>query len=166
MTERTSTNAIGGDESRAVSPIVSVVLLIALTVCLAIVVAIGVGAWSPGTPGPTATFELTADGDNSTVMVEHVAGDAIDVEALSVTISVNETTLSAQPPVPFAGAGGFDGTPHGPFNSKADPEWTPGERAGVSVAETNAPTVTAGDSVTVTLTVDGRRVAELETIAT
>jgi FlaG/FlaF family flagellin (archaellin) len=153
-------------DGRGVSPTVGIVLMIALTVCLGTVVAVGVGTWSPGSSPPTAAFELSADGDRSSITIEHVAGDAVDVRALSVTIAIDGTELSAQPPVPFVGASGFDGAPDGPFNSRADPEWTAGERAGVAVAETNAPELAAGDSVTVTLTVDGRRVAELETTAT
>ncbi|MDF9744878.1 type IV pilin [Natrinema salsiterrestre] len=153
-------------DRRGVSPILGVLLLLALTVCLATVVAVGLGGWSPESAGPNATFELSADADGSSIALEHVAGDPIDVEALSVTIAINGTELSAQPPVPFVGASGFRGTPDGPFNARTESEWTPGEEAGVSVAETNTPTLEAGDSVTVTLVVDGRRIAELETTAT
>lgn len=151
--------------TRAVSPIVGVLALVALTVCLAALVAIGVGAWSLEPAGSTASFELAADGETSSVVIEHVAGDAIDVDSLSVTIAIDGTALSRQPPVPFVGASGFDGAPDGPFNAKSDSEWTAGERAGVSVADTNRPALETGDSVTVTLAVDGRRVADLETTA-
>lgn len=161
--ETTNHRPNGGTDRRAVSRIVGVLTLLAITVCLTTVVAIGAGTWSLESPGPTATFELAADGDDSSITIEHVAGDAIDVEALSVTIAVNGTPLSEQPPVPFVGARGYEGTPDGPFNARADPEWTAGERASVSVAETNAPTLAGGDSVTVTMVVDGTRVAELET---
>ncbi|MFC6764491.1 type IV pilin [Natrinema soli] len=153
------------ESNRGISPVVGVLALVALIVCLAAVVAAGVGAWSLESPGPTASFELEADGGMSSIAVEHVAGDAIDVEALSVTIAVDGTELDAQPPIPFVGATGFDGAPDGPFNAKSDSTWTAGERAGVSIAN-NSPTLAAGDSVTVTLTVDGRRVATLETTAT
>ncbi|WP_226480762.1 type IV pilin [Natrinema amylolyticum] len=162
---RDTRTAVSRDE-RAVSPIIGVVLLLALTVALAAVVAVGAGALSLESPGPTATFALSADGDRSAIEIEHVAGDRIDVESLSVTIAVNGRELSEQPPVPFVGASGFDGTPDGPFNSRADSDWSTGERAGLSVADTNAPTLAAGDSVTVTLAVDGRRIGELETTAT
>lgn len=153
-------------DARGVSAVVGVLVLVAITVCGAAVIAIGVGTWSPGSPGPNATFELSADGDESSIAIEHVAGSPIDVETLSVTIAVNGTDLAAQPPVPFVGASGFDGTPDGPFNARADSEWTAGERARVSVAATNVPTPATGDVVTVTLAVDGRRVAHLETRAT
>ncbi|MFD1563253.1 type IV pilin [Haloarchaeobius amylolyticus] len=151
--------------TRAISPIIGTALLITLTVCLAAVVAVGAGVWSLEPTSPTATFELSADGDRAAIVIEHLAGDDLDVETLSVTIAINGTELTAQPPIPFVGARGFDGAPDGPFNAKSDSTWTAGERAGVSIAETNSPTLAAGDSVTVTLAVDDRQVATLETTA-
>ncbi|ELY82750.1 type IV pilin [Natrinema pallidum] len=151
---------------RAVSPVVGVVLLLILTVALGAVVAVGVNTWALESPEPTASFELSVDGERSMIAIEHVAGERIDVESLSVTIAVNGRALSAQPPVPFVGASGFDGTPDGPFNSRADSDWTAGERAAVSVADTNTPALGTGDSVSVTLAVDGQRIAALETTAT
>ncbi|WP_238717347.1 type IV pilin N-terminal domain-containing protein [Natronorubrum halophilum] len=151
--------------TRGISPVVGVVVLIALTVCLATVIAVGVGAWSLEAGGPTAAFDLSVDGEQSTVAVEHVSGDPVDVGQLSVVITVNDEELADQPPVPFVGADGFVGTPNGPFNSATDQEWRAGERASVTVAEENDPGIEGGDSVTVTLTVDGDRVAILETTA-
>ncbi|TMT87766.1 type IV pilin [Haloterrigena sp. H1] len=159
------TSTIVGSETRAVTQSIGVILLVALTVCLATVVAVNAGAWSLERQSQTATFELSADGDRAAIVITHIAGDDIDVEALPVTIAVNGTELTVQPPVPFVGAHGFDGTPDGPFNAKSDSTWTAGERAGVSIAGTNSPTLTAGDSVTVTLAVDDRQVATLETTA-
>ncbi|WP_440771102.1 type IV pilin [Natronorubrum sp. DTA28] len=152
---------------RGVSPVVGVAALLALTVCLAAVLAIGIGAWSleSGGPGPAATFELSVDGEESTITIEHIAGDSIDVEALSVTVAVDGEELTDQPPVPFVGASGFDGAPDGPFNAATDPEWRAGERVGVAVADTNDPEIEPGDSIRVTLVVDGHRVAALESTA-
>ncbi|QCC59164.1 type IV pilin N-terminal domain-containing protein [Natrinema thermotolerans] len=164
MTEET--DRIATVDTRAVSPVIGVLALVALTVCLAAVVAVGVGTWSLEDASATATFELSADGDRSAIAITHVTGDAIDVETLSVTIAVNGTAIAEQPPIPFVGASGFDGAPDGPFNAKSDSEWTAGERAGVALASTNSPTLAAGDSVTVTLATDGKRIATLETTAT
>ncbi|ELZ22587.1 hypothetical protein C476_05672 [Natrinema limicola JCM 13563] len=158
-------STIAESRSRGISQSLGVILLLALTVCLASIVAVGAGAWALEPAGPTATFELSADGDRAAIVIEHRAGDDIDVEALSVTIAINGTELTTQPPVPFVGARGFDGAPDGPFNAKSDSTWTAGERAGVSIAGTNRPTLTTGDSVTVTLAVDDRQVATLETTA-
>lgn len=164
--DRRGTQTAVSRDGRAISPVVGIVLLLALTIALGTVVAVGVGAWSLESSGPTAAFELSVDGDRSTVEIEHVAGESINVESLSVTIAVNGRDLSAQPPVPFVGASGFDGAPDGPFNSRADSDWTAGERAGVSIADTNTPTLGPDDSVTVTLAVNGRRITDLETTAT
>ena len=163
MTERTDRTATGN--TRAVSPVIGMLALIALTVCLAAVIAVGVGAWSLEPASPSATFELSADSDHSAIVITHVTGDPIDVETLSVTIAIDGTTLAAQPPVPFVGARGFDGALDDPFNARSESTWTAGERAGVSVAETNNPTLTAGDSVTITLAVDGQWTTTLETTA-
>ncbi|QLG49497.1 type IV pilin [Natrinema halophilum] len=154
------------NETRGVSHVVGVLVLVALTVCLAVVIAVGLDAWSLASSDPTAAFQLSVDANRSAIVIEHVAGDPIDVERLSMTISVNNTALTRQPPVPFVGATGFDGAPDGPFNAKADSEWTAGEHAGVSIAKTNSPELTAGDSVTVSLVVDDRQLAKLETTAT
>ncbi|OLZ39597.1 type IV pilin [Natrinema saccharevitans] len=151
---------------RGISPVLGVLTLLTLTVCLAGVLVVGVGAWSIASPRPTATFDLAANGSASTLDIEHVAGDPIDVDELSVTIAIDGRELDDQPPVPFVGASGFDGMPSGPFNAEAESEWTSGERAGLSLATTNQPELSPGDSVTVTLAVDDRQIATLETSAT
>ncbi|WP_049927929.1 type IV pilin [Halopiger goleimassiliensis] len=150
---------------RAISPVIGVVALLAITVCLAGVLAMGVASMSPGSTPPTAAFELEADGDTGEITIEHVAGDAVDVRDLSVAIRVDGTALSSQPPVPFVGADGFDGAPGGAFNGEAAPQWRPGERVHLTVARTNDPVPESGDTVTVILSSDGRPVATLETTA-
>lgn len=143
-------------------------MLVAIVVVLAAVVAAGVGAWSlpaPASgPGPDAAFSLAVDGDG-TVAIDHVAGDPIDVERLTITVAVEGEELAHQPPVPFVGATGFDDAPTGPFNEATEPRWTTGERATFTVAGTNEPTIGDGDEVTVTLAVEGQTVATLEATA-
>lgn len=151
---------------RGVSPLVGVLLLVGITAALATIVVLSASTWTVEPTPITAAFELTVDGDHSAITIAHIAGDAIDVTELSVTIAVGETELAKQPPVPFVGASGFLGTPHGPFNARSDPIWTPGEQTGVTVAGTNDPQIDPGDSVTVTLAVDGQPVATLEATAT
>ncbi|AXR76797.1 type IV pilin [Natrarchaeobaculum sulfurireducens] len=150
---------------RGLSPLVGVLVLVAITVALAVVVAAGAASLSVGSAPPTAAFDLQADGESGEIAIDHVAGDVIDVGSLSVSVSVDETDLAMQPPVPFVGADGFDGTPDGAFNAEADPTWRTGERVSVTVAETNEPTLESGDAVTVTLSVDDVRVTTLETTA-
>nr|WP_049904435.1 type IV pilin N-terminal domain-containing protein [Natrialba asiatica] len=151
---------------RAVSPVVGIVALLAVTVCLVAVLTAGIATWSIDSPVPTAAFELQADSDEGTIALEHEAGEDIDIEQLSLTVAIEGTELANQPPVPFVGADGFRGTPDGPFNARSDPVWQVGEQAGLTVAGTNAPALDSGDTVTVTLAFDGKLLAELETTAT
>ncbi|AFZ73167.1 type IV pilin [Natronobacterium gregoryi] len=150
---------------RGVSPLVGVLALIAIVVCLATVVAVGVTSPSLESPAPNAAFDLVVNADRSEIALDHIAGDPIDVRELSLTIAVDGTDLADQPRIPFAGTEGFDGAPTGPFNVASDPYWQTGERASVTVADSNDPSFESGVSVTVSLAVDGQPVAELETTA-
>ncbi|NGM70220.1 type IV pilin [Natronolimnobius sp. AArcel1] len=147
------------------SPVIGTIALLAITVCLVAVVAVGFSTWSVSEP-TTAAFDLSADGDTSTLVIEHTAGDSIDVRELSVTVTINDTPLSSQPSVPSAGKEGYYGFPDGPFNEQADPNWHAGERAELTIASTNSPTLESGDVVTVRLVVDETVIATLETEAT
>ena len=129
-------------------------------------ITVGLSTWSVDSP-TTAAFELSAEGERDEIIIEHVAGDSIDIRDLSVTITIDGTELEYQPSVPFVGNHGFDGTPDGPFNAEADPQWHAGERAGLTIAtNVNDPDLEAGDTVTVTLAVDGQLLTELEAEAT
>ncbi|MFC4439437.1 MULTISPECIES: type IV pilin N-terminal domain-containing protein [Natrialbaceae] len=151
---------------RGIAPLIGILLLVGITVALATVVVIGASTWTIEPVRVTAAFELAVDGDSGTVTIEYVAGDPIDVGELSVTVVVNGESLSEQPPVPFVGADGFAGTPRGPFNAASDQTWTTRERAAFTVAGTNEPQIESGDSITVTVTLDGQRVGSSETTAT
>ncbi|MFB6104650.1 MAG: type IV pilin [Halobacteriaceae archaeon] len=93
---------------------------------------------------------------NGTITLVHRGGPVLDVRSLRVTITVDGQALRYQPPVPFFAADGFRGGPTGPFNTAADPRWAPGERASLTVADTNNPTVAPGATVVVRLYADGR----------
>lgn len=160
-----SSTAARRTDSRGVSPVVGVVLLTVITVALVAALAASVGAWSLESPPPNAAFDLEVDADRNTVNLDHVAGEPIDVTELTVHVEVDGEALSDQPPVPFVGATGFDGAPEGPFNAEAEPRWEPGERAEFRVAETNEPSLEAGDEVVVTLSIDGHPIARLSTTA-
>ncbi|ARS91789.1 type IV pilin [Natrarchaeobaculum aegyptiacum] len=152
-------------DGRAISPVLGVVLLLAITVCLAGVLAVALTSVSVGTAPATATFDLEADGETDEIRLEHVSGDEIDVRDLSIVVAVDGTDLTHQPPVPFVGADGFDGAPSGAFNEEADPVWRSGERVAFVLASTNDPVLESGDRVRVSLAVDGQQVARLETTA-
>lgn len=139
--------------------------MIVITVVLAAVLAAGVGALGTSGIPPTADFEMTVDGNESTIELEHSGGETIDVRELAMTVEIDGVALEKQPPIPFVGADGFAETPAGPFNAKSDPNWRGGETARVEVASTNEPRLRAGKTVSVTLTVDGHRIASLEETA-
>lgn len=151
--------------SRAVSPVLGTVLLIALCVCLAAVVAGSVATLEPTDPPTDRAFELSADADRGELALTLLAGEPIDADELSVTVEVDGQPLDEQPPVPFVGATGFFETPIGPFNAEADSRWRAGERAGFRLAATNGPEMEAGDRVSVRVVLEGRTIATVEAIA-
>ncbi|WP_207586824.1 type IV pilin [Halomontanus rarus] len=163
------TRALERVRTRAVSPVVGTLLLVALTICLAAVVAVGIG-FGPGTTmlstAPSAAFDLSVDANEQEISLHHRTGETIDVRELTLHVTVEGEPLAEQPPVPFFSEHGFRGGPGGPFNERSDPRWSVGETASVRVAGTNAPAIDTGDTVGVTLAVDGKTVASLETEAT
>lgn len=140
--------------ARATSPVVGVVLLVALTVTAAATVGAAVTSLEPTAPADRVTLSASADADDDRITFRHEGGNALDVRDLSLSITVDDEPLAHQPPVPYFAAEGFAGTPTGPFNSAADPEWTPGETAALEIASTNDPTLSSGDRVTVRLSTD------------
>lgn len=112
----------------------------------------------PTTPS-VAAATLTVDGDR--LVLDHRAGDPIDVARLDMLVRVDDEALAHQPPVPFFAARGFHPGPTGPFNAASDGSWEPGERASVRIASTNHPVPRAGDRVTVELRYRGRRLLVL-----
>jgi flagellin-like protein len=77
--------------TRAVSPVIGVILMVAITVILAAVIAtfvLGIGDSTEATP--TAQFGFDYDG--STVTVTHEGGDTIDSARLNITGPGNVTS--------------------------------------------------------------------------
>jgi flagellin-like protein len=144
---------------RAVTPVLGVVLLVALTVALTA----GVGGallseTTPAEPPPTVSLDCTADAGTDRVTCVHRGGDRLDARELELRITVGGESLTHQPPVPFFAARGFHAGPTGPFNSAADPGWTAGETAGIRLAATNRPGLVPGSRVTVRVAADGHTV--------
>lgn len=150
---------------RAAAPVVAVALLVVLTVGLAGVVAAGLGAVAPPEPPPRVALDLSVDAGADRIALTHLGGDAVDIREIRLRVTVDETPLAYQPPVPFFAARGFRAGPTGPFNSAADPHWTPGERASIRLASTNAPEITAGVQVRVAVYASGQPVARLTAVA-
>lgn len=138
---------------RGLSPILGIVLLVAVTVSLSATVLVA----SPeiGTESQKMVhFSVAADGDTGEIVLTHEGGDTVDATRLQVEIEIDGEPLAHQPPVPFFSATGFHSGPTGPFNHKSDPEWRAGETASLRVASTNDPQLVAGSRVTVRITSD------------
>ena len=133
---------------------------VSLAVALVVGVAVAGAALAVAPdPAPQAALSLRVDAGTDTLALTHRGGDALDARTLSVRVRVAGRPLHHQPPVPFFAARGYRAGPTGPLNPAADPRWTAGERARLRLAETNRPRPEPGDRVTVTVAVDGRRVA-------
>jgi hypothetical protein len=138
-------------------------LLALITILLAGAVTASVGVGSISQSGPNFASISAEASPDGTVTLTHEYGEAVDVTDVTVIVSVDGTRLSHQPPVPFFSAAGFAPGPTGPFNTAADSNWTVGERASFVISETNSPTPTAGDQITVEILEGGTKVAVVET---
>jgi len=150
---------------RAVSPVVGVILMVALTVLFGATV--GTMLLGTATPDHGTTVRLSADADATAnaIALTHEGGDPLDVSTIDVAITVGGTPLDYQPPVPFFAATGFVSGPTGPFNSKTTGEWTAGETATLELATTNDPLLTADEPVAITVSDADTVLARLETTA-
>ena len=159
-----STAPGNGGDIRGVTPVVGVVVLVAVTVVLA--VSVGAALTTPETADtPSAALSLTVDSAEGAVTLTHRGGDTLDVSELDVRIEVDGTALAEQPPVPFVGADGFDDTPTGPFNAESPNNWRAGERAGVRLASTNTPPLSADSKVTVIVATESGIIQEITATA-
>lgn len=140
--------------ARAVSPVVGVALMLVLTVVAAAAVGTAVLAVEPQEPPDRVALSIDADASENRIAITHAGGDALNVSAASMTISVDGRDLAHQPPIPYFAAEGFVGAPTGPFNEAADSRWSAGERGSLEIASTNEPTIEPGDRVTVVLSTE------------
>ena len=89
------------DDRRAVSPVIGVILMVAITVILAAVIAtfvLGLGEQVSDTT-PNANFNADFEPDNSSdffVTIQHQSGDRIDVGELSVAFPDNASIASQE----------------------------------------------------------------------
>lgn len=157
--------------TRALSPVFGTLLLASITVALAAILATTVGTAALGGPvgaqggeDLTEFTRLSAEAStDGTIILTHEAGDPIDVGEITVTVTVEGAPLAEQPPVPFFSTTGFEAGPTGPFNSAADSEWTVGERASFTIADSNDPVPDAGDEVRVEVLQNGRPLGRVST---
>jgi len=149
---------------RATAPVIGGLLMIALTLIVATVAASTLfGFESTPEPAPPAAVDLSVDG--TTLRFTHESGEPLDVQALSVRISVDGEPLAEQPPVPFFSASGFESGPTGPFNTASDSEWEAGETTTLTVAGTNSPTIKEGSTVSVRIATETGLIIRIDAIA-
>ncbi|OIB57427.1 type IV pilin [Natrialba sp. SSL1] len=85
-----SKKLIGEDDERAVSPVIGVILMVAITVILAAVIAAFVlDMGDMGETAPTASFEWEQNGDE--VTITHTGGDSLDLSDITVEDDDGET---------------------------------------------------------------------------
>lgn len=149
---------------RAVSSVIGIVLLIAVTVIAAALLGATVFGIAQNDPPPQATFTLTAHSSTQTITLTHRGGTALDPESLQLRIAVNGEPIVHQPPIPFFASEGFMSGPTGPFNSADEGKWIAGQSASVQLASTNTQ-FRAGSVITVRLYVDDQLLIVLKTRA-
>ena len=151
---------------RGLSPVLGTVVLLAITVALASVVGMAVGAYGTDAPTPRVDLTASADATADSITITHRQGESLDIEALDLQIRIDGQPLDHQPPVPFFAAEGFHSGPTGPFNSASTDPWSAGESATLRLASTNAPLLSEGSTVTIELTHDRAVLATLTVTAT
>ncbi|AKH96662.1 type IV pilin [Halanaeroarchaeum sulfurireducens] len=104
-------------DERATTPVVGIVLLVALTVILAAVLGSFVFGFGENLnePAPTAQISLSDGGDAGEVNVSHQSGDAISFDDVSV-IADGSTVTATTPGELEAGEGGVITITEGGFN--------------------------------------------------
>jgi len=92
------------DDGRAVSPVIGVILMVAITVILAAVIGtfvLGLGDQVESAPQTSFNFDYTEESSSATLDIRHRGGDTIDPDDLeirtdsSVTTSNDLTSLSS-----------------------------------------------------------------------
>ncbi len=82
-------------EEDAVSPVIGVILMVAITVTLAAVIAAFVFGMGPPEQAPQASLRASADGNSTDkwIKLEHQGGDAINMGSAYTSVVVNGTTV-------------------------------------------------------------------------
>jgi flagellin-like protein len=83
-------------EEDAVSPVIGVILMVAITVILAAVIAAFVFGMGPPEQAPQASIRASAAdiGDNATIKLEHQGGDQISFTSSRTTVSISGNTTT------------------------------------------------------------------------
>ena len=79
------------DDDRAVSPVIGVILMVAITVILAAVIGTFVLGLGENVSESTPQAQLTMDADTNNITINHKGGDAIPSSEIKITVS-NESS--------------------------------------------------------------------------
>ena len=82
-------------EERAVSPVIGVILMVAITVILAAVIGafvLGIGGETNSTPQASLSIEIADQGDEGNVSIEHRGGDRLDFGEITAILDGNEVS--------------------------------------------------------------------------
>lgn len=150
--------------SRALSPVIGVVTLVAVTVLLSATL-LGTAGIGVSEPPPSASLAVSVDAETERIELSHQGGDELDVAELTVHITVDGEALRYQPPVPFFASRGFRSGPEGVFNSASSNRFRAGHQTSFEVATTNSPEIHSGSTVSIRITVDDSVIFESETTA-
>ena len=126
-------------EKRAVSPVIGVILMVAITVILAAVIGtfvLGLGDQvSQSAPQAQFTFEFSDDSTNETIEITHDGGDAIEADQLKISV---------------AGSTAWDNSTGASAPWSATTSWSGDVTAGSAlVLEASSDSISSGDSVRV-----------------
>ena len=117
-------------ENRAVSPVIGVILMVAITVILAAVIGTFVLGIAPGEdPAPSAQLTFDA-GDGTDIEVTHSGGDTMEIEDLTILIngSVIDGVSFDDPGETFA-----PGETKTIQDDSASPNWGAGDSVDVTI---------------------------------
>lgn len=94
MTNKVVRKLVGEEEERAVSPVIGVILMVAITVILAAVIAAFVLDIGPGEADPTGSVDISGDATTSvTVTLESTGGNADGVAIVSEDDEVEDADI-------------------------------------------------------------------------
>jgi FlaG/FlaF family flagellin (archaellin) len=151
--------------SRGISPVIGVVLLAGCTILLSVTIGAMAFGYEPTEPVSVVVVSGEADATENEITLTLERGDPLDVQDISLVISVDGKALEKQPTVPTYAQSGFDGFPTGPFNPSSEPTWNQGQSAGVTVASTNDPLPEPGSTVEIRIFENDLPIATVETTA-
>jgi flagellin-like protein len=98
-------------DDSAVSPVIGVILMVAITVILAAVIGsfvLNLGG-SLQQSAPQASFDFEYNSDTTNVTITHSSGDTITSDDGNVTVSVNGTEQDWDEPISAGGSTVYDG---------------------------------------------------------